>query len=59
MAGRKSIYKPEALEIGGKIELSGKAKKYRDQYLYTFKDRTGFDLVTVKEGSKVFIERIA
>lgn len=58
MKGRKPLYTPETLEIGEKMELSGKAKKFKDQYLYQFNKRGANKYKSFEDGKKVFIERI-
>ena len=58
MQGRKRIYTPETLKIGEKMQLLGKAKKFKDQYLYTFNARGEEKYKSIIEGAKVFIERI-
>lgn len=40
------------------MQLLGKAKKYKDQYLYQFNERGEAKFRTSTEGNKVFIERI-
>jgi len=37
--GRKPLYNPENLEIGGRIELKGAKKKFRHQYIYNWEKR--------------------
>lgn len=59
MAGRKRQYQPETLKIGEKMQLLGRAKKFKDQYLYQFNKRGDEKFKTMIEGSKVFIERIS
>ena len=56
--GRKPIHKPEELEVGQKMELTGKAKRYSWQYVYNFNNRGTARFQHQREGSKVFIERI-
>ena len=57
--GRKRLYNPETLEIGAKMELSGKVKRFKDQYLYQFNNRGAEKFKTIIEGRKVFLERIS
>jgi hypothetical protein len=59
MSGRKPIYQPENLEIGGKMQLLGKALKFKDQYLYQFNKRNKGKFQLVREGKKIFVERLA
>jgi len=59
MAGRKPLYDTENLEIGSKIELRGKSKKFKDQYLYTLNNRSRNKFRQIVEGKKVFLERIS
>ena len=56
--GRNKLYNPETLEIGSKMELSGKVKKFKDQYLYQFNKRGTEKFRTIVEGRRVFLERI-
>lgn len=56
--GRKRLFEPEKLEIGEKMQLLGKAKKFKDQYLYTFNKRGVEKFRQLSEGGKVFIERV-
>lgn len=58
MSGRKPIYTPETLKIGQKMELKGKAKKFKDQYLFAFNSRGDNKYRTITEDRKVFLERI-
>lgn len=58
MSGRKRVYKPETLKIGQKMELIGKAKKFKDQYLYQFNQRGTEKFKQSIDGRKVFIERV-
>jgi hypothetical protein len=60
MAGRKPIYDTESLEIGQKLKLPYRLKKFKDQYLYNFRERNrekNFEII--EEGSKLFVERTA
>lgn len=58
-AGRKRLYKPETLEIGEKLELSGPAAIYPDQYAKNFrKSNEGKYFKKKVENGKVFIERV-
>jgi len=60
MSGRKPIYDTESLEIGQKLKLPKRLKKFKDQYLYNFRKRNkekSFEII--EEGSKLFIERTA
>lgn len=57
--GREAIYRPEMLEIGEKLELKGKVKKYSWQYLTNFNKRNKeMKFKHVRENKRVFIERI-
>lgn len=61
MSGRKPLYDTETLEIGEKMQLSWKARKFKDQYLYAFNNKKREikkKFKAVSEGNKVFIERI-
>jgi len=56
--GRKPIYHPENLEVGGKIKLSAKISSFGSQYAKMFRDRLpGKEFKKVVENGKVFIER--
>ena len=59
MAGRKPLYDTESLEIGSKMELKGKAKRFKDQYLYAFNERSEKKFRQILEDGKIFIERIS
>lgn len=59
MTGRKPLYNPETLEIGGKMELFGKAKEFHYQYIYQARKRAKGKFKISKQGKKVFIERVA
>lgn len=41
------------------MQLLGKAKRFKDQYLYQFNKRGNEKFKTVTDGSKVFLERIS
>ena len=56
--GRKAIHTPEKLGIGEKMELTGKLKKYSWQYLNNFNDRGAEKFKHIREGSKIYIERV-
>lgn len=56
--GRKAIHTPEKMEIGEKMELTGKLKKYSWQYLNNFNDRGAAKFKHLRDGNKVFIERV-
>ncbi len=59
MIGRKPIFHPETLEIGGKIQLLGKRKKFGHQTAYSFNGRfPDMEFKCVTEDGKVFIKRI-
>lgn len=55
--GRNRIHTPETLEVGQRVELTGKAKKYSWQYVYNFNNRGEQKFKHVKEDKKIFIER--
>lgn len=60
MKGRKPIYDTESLEIGQKLRLPKKIEKFKDQYLYSFRERNKEkDFKIVEEEKKLFVERIA
>jgi len=56
--GRKAIHKPESLEIGEKMELTGKMRKYSWQYLNNFNKRSDAKFEHIRDGKKIFIERV-
>lgn len=56
-AGRKPIYRPETLKIGGRIKLSGKNKEFGHQYAYSFRQKTGWKFIRVEEKGNVFVQR--
>lgn len=59
--GRKAIHKPENLEIGQKMELTGKLKKFSWQYLNNFNSRgtAKYKHVRDDKNKKIFIERVS
>jgi hypothetical protein len=62
--GRKPLHKPESMEIGQRMELTGKMKKYSWQYLNNFNKRgtkatPPAKYQHIKEGDKIFIVRTA
>jgi len=57
--GRNAIHKPENLEIGEKMELKGKLKKFSWQYLNNFNNRGNAKFKHVREEKKIFVERIS
>lgn len=58
MKGRKPIYDVASLEPGQRLQLVGRAKKFKDQYIHFFKKRAPeFNLRLIVEGRKVFVER--
>jgi len=62
MAGRKSLYQPELLEIGERIELKG-SKNFGHQYAYNWSKKVrrtlpNRDFKCINIDGKVFIERI-
>lgn len=57
--GRKAIYKPEELEIGEKLELKGKMKRFSWQYLNNFNKKGDAKFKHVKEGKIIYFERIS
>lgn len=56
--GRKPIYDVENLEIGSKMEIKGKTREYRHQFLRSFNKRGKAKFKLVTEGKSVFVERI-
>lgn len=60
LAARKPIFDSKNLEIGQKIQLLGKAKKYSDQYLYAMRNREPKKTFKIiEEDNKFFVERTA
>jgi hypothetical protein len=58
-AGRKKIYKPETLEVGQRMEMRGKAKRYVHQYIRSFnKRKSGMEFKFAPEGENIFVERV-
>jgi hypothetical protein len=57
--GRKRIHEPESLEIGQKMELKGKLKKFSWQYLNNFNGRGTAKYKHVRKDDRVFIERVS
>jgi len=58
MAGRKGFYTPKTLKIGQKMALRGAALNYPYQYVSSFRKKSGHKLRVLREGRKLFIERI-
>jgi hypothetical protein len=58
MSGRKPLYDIKSLEIGAKIELTGKAERFKDQYLYAFNKRSKKKYKQITDDDKVYIVRI-
>lgn len=58
-AGRIPKHAFNALEVGQKAELKGKAKDYPHQFAYQYGKNTKKRLKIIREGKKVFAERIA
>lgn len=56
--GRKPIYDLESLEIGSKMEIKGKTKEYRHQFLRSFNKRGKPKFKLVNDGKQVFVERV-
>lgn len=56
--GRKPIHKPENIGIGEKFELTGKMKKFSWQYLNNFNKRGKAKFNHVREGEKIYLERV-
>jgi len=60
MAGRKSIFEPEKLKVGERIQLNPYNKAFANQYAMQFRERCkGRYFKRVAEGNKVYIERTA
>jgi len=57
--GRKAVHTPENLKIGDKMEIRGKMKTYSWQYLNNFNKRGEAKYRHVKDGKKIFFERIS
>jgi hypothetical protein len=56
--GRKAIHKFNQLEIGEKSELKGKAKIHPHQFKYQYNKDGARTLKIVREGNKVYAERV-
>lgn len=56
--GRKPIHKPETIAVGEKFELTGRLKRYSWQYLNNFNKRGKAKFEHIREGDKVYLERI-
>lgn len=56
--GRRLLHKPESLQVGDKMELTGKLKKYSWQYLNNFNNRGEAKYEHVREGKQIFIKRV-
>jgi hypothetical protein len=60
MAGRKSIFNPETLKIGGKIRLNSKQREFAYQYAHTFRKKNpDKKFVRFEEDGQVYIKRIS
>lgn len=57
--GRPPKHAFNTLEIGQKTTLSGKAKKYPHQFIHQYNKKDGRRLKIIREGSKIFVERIS
>lgn len=59
MLGRKPKYDVKSLQIGQKMALKGMAKKFSNQYVYSFNQRGVEKFRRIVEGNEVFVERVA
>ena len=59
MLGRKPKYDIKSLQIGQKMALKGMAKKFSNQYVYSFNQRGPEKYKRIVEGREVFVERVA
>lgn len=57
--GRPPKHAFNTLEIGQKTALSGSAKKYPYQFINQYNKKDGRKLKIIREGKKIFVERIA
>lgn len=58
MLGRKPKYDVKSLQIGQKMALKGMAKKFSNQYVYSFNQRGTEKFRRVLDGKDVFVERV-
>ena len=58
MIGRPPKHAFNNLEIGGKTQLSGSAKIYPHQFINQYNKKDGRKLRIIREGKKIFVERI-
>lgn len=58
-AGRKPVHAFNSLEIGEKALLKGKAKLYPHQFIGQFNKTREQKLKIVREGNRIFAERIS
>ena len=59
MKGRPSEHSFNTLEIGEKTQLKGSAAKYPHQFINQYRKKDGRDLKLIRDGKKLFVERIA
>ena len=57
-AGRKAQHAFNTLQVGESCEMKGKSKKFVHQYVYQY-GKSGRKLRIIRDGSKVFVERVA
>lgn len=58
MIGRPPEHAFNTLEIGQKTQLKGSAKKYPHQFINQYNKKDGRKLKLIRDGKKVFVERI-
>lgn len=57
--GRIAKHAFNSLKIGEKAELTGKARKFPHQFIYQYNKKDGRVMKVIREGKKVFAERIS
>lgn len=57
-AGRPSEHAFNSLEVGQKAQLKGKAKDWPHQFIYQYGKNRVRKLKLIREGKKVFVERV-
>lgn len=56
--GRNKVHKIENLKVGERLEATGKLKRYSWQYLNNFNNRNQGTFKHIREGKKIFFERV-
>lgn len=57
-AGRIPKHAFNSLEVGQKAELKGKAREFPHQFIFAYGKRENRKLKLIREGKKVFVERV-